>query len=161
MKHLLCSLLCLGIGLAASGCAGLTLAPVDYSWPLEIRPESDAKGLVKDDRYGLAFNIKPLMYAETGDSLKIENISLRVIRDINGYYYVTAPGFKSVYLFATGEGKLVLEKKIDIFTKEEKMTMGSPAFNQRLPNIQMVYMKDKDKITVLLSKTGILQGGQK
>ena len=67
---------------------------------------------------------------------------------------MTAPKFKNVYVFASGEGKLTLASKIMVSEKG----LTSPAFNQGAPYIHLLNGKEK---TILLSKDGIQQGGQK
>ena len=137
-----------------SGCSSLTLSPVHYQWPVESVLTVDAKGLVDETRYNMTFNVKSLLFDETADSVHVSGIELRIIRDASGYYYITAPKFKNVYVFASDEGKLKLERKILI----SEAGIASPAFNQRPPYIQLLNGKEKP---LLLSRGGIQQGGQK
>jgi hypothetical protein len=137
-----------------SGCSSLTLSPVQYQWPVESVLTVDAKGMVDEARYNMTFNVKPLLFDETADSVHVSGIELRIIRDASGYYYMTAPKFKNVYVFGSDEGKLKLERKIMI----SEAGIASPAFNQRPPYIQLLNGKEKP---LLLSKGGIQQGGQK
>lgn len=146
---------CFILSMALFGCASLTLAPVHYQWPVESVLTVDAKGMVDEARYNMTFNVKPLLFEETADSVHVSGIELRVIRDADGYYYMTAPKFKNVYVFASDEGKLKLAKKIQI---SETTGMAAPAFNQRPPHIQLLNGKEKP---MLLSKEGIQPGGQK
>ena len=153
MKRLT-ALLLLAAGILLSGCSTLTLTPVDFAWPIEIRPETDATGFLRDDRNGLAFNVKPLMFAETADSSKVDGISFRIIRDAEGYFYMVAPKFKNVYVFASGEGVLKLKTAIPV----SQTGLANPAFNQRAVFIQLVNGKDKP---VMLTKNGIQEGEKK
>jgi len=114
----------------------------------------DAKGMVDEARYNMTFNVKPLLFDETADSVHVSGIELRIIRDASGYYYITAPKFKNVYVFGSDEGKLKLERKIMI----SETGIASPAFNQRPPYVQLLNGKEKP---LLLSRGGIQQGGQK
>ncbi|MCX6137646.1 MAG: hypothetical protein NTV54_09160 [Ignavibacteriales bacterium] len=153
MKQLT-ALLLLTSGMLLAGCSTLTLTPVDYAWPIEIRPETDVHGFLRDDRTGLAFNVKPLMFAETADSSKVGGISFRIIRDAEGYYYVVAPKFKNVYVFAGAEGALKLKLAIPV----SQTGLVSPALNQRTSFIQLVNGKDKP---LILTKNGIQEGEKK
>jgi hypothetical protein len=137
-----------------SGCSSLTLSPVHFQWPVESVLTVDAKGMVDETRYNMTFNVKSLLFDETADSVHVSGIELRIIRDASGYYYITAPKFKNVYVFASDEGKLKLERKILI----SEAGIASPAFNQRPPYIQLLNGKEKP---LLLSRGGIQQGGQK
>lgn len=147
-------LFCFFLCIVATGCTTLTLAPVHYQWPVESVLAVDAKGMVEEPRYNMVFNVKPLLFEETADSIHVSGIELRIIRDINGYYFITAPKFKNVYVFASDEGRLKLERKILI----SEAGIASPAFNQRPPYIQLLNGKEKP---LLLWKDGIQPGGQK
>ena len=145
---------CFILSAIAWGCASLTLSPVDYQWPVESVLKVESNGSAEDPRYNIVFNVKPMMFDETADSVHVGGVELRLIRDTFGYYYMTAPKFKNVYVFASDEGKLKLANKILISEKG----IASPAFNQRAPHIQLLNGKEKP---VLLTKDGIQQGGQK
>ncbi len=135
------------------GCSSLMLRPADFSWPVESVLKADAKGMVQENRYQLSFSIKPLVFEETGDSSNVSGMTIRVIRDQLGYYFIAAPRFKNVYVFAAAEGGLKLEKKIMI----SESGMGSPAFNARPPHVQLLNGSEKP---LLLSKNGIQEGAK-
>ena len=139
--------------LFAGGCNPLTLKPADFGWPVESVLKVDGKGMVQENRYQLTFNVKPMLFEETGDSVNVANTTIHVIRGTLGYYYVTAPKFKNVYVFASAEGALTLETRIMISEKG----MNSPAFNARPPYVQLIHGNEK----VMLSKSGIRQGGKR
>lgn len=134
-----------------AGCSGLTLRPVDYAWPVETVLKVDGRGMIEESRYLLTFNAKLLLFAETGDSVNVAGATLRMIRDRDGFYFVTGPRFKNVYVFKSGDGSLTLESKIMISEKG----MEAPAFNQRAPHIQLLNTPDKPR---MLSKSGIEEG---
>ena len=95
----------------------------------------------------MSFNTKPLFFEEIGDSTAYLDRDIRIIRDTKGYYFVTAKNFKNVYVFEGIDGELKLDNKIGISEKG----MNNPAFNQRIPYIELV---DNGKKT-LLSNEGI------
>lgn len=136
------------------GCTSLMLKPADFSWPVESVVKVDGKGMVQENRYQLSFNVKPMLFEETGDSVNVSGTTIRMIRDQAGYYYLTAPKFRHVYVFTTGDGSLTLASKILISEKG----MESPAFNARPPFIQLLNGGDKPK---LIGKDGIREGGSK
>jgi hypothetical protein len=145
---------CSILSMIAFGCSSLTLSPVDYKWAIQSVLPVDSKGDVEEKRTFIAFNVKPLLFEETKDSVHVSGIELSIIRDMDGYYFMTAPKFKNVYVFASDEGKLKLEKKILI----SETGIASPIFEQRPPYIKLSNGKEKP---ILLSKSGIQQGGQK
>jgi len=145
---------CSVLSVIAFGCSSLTLSPVHYQWPIESVLTVDGKGNVDEARYFITFNVKPLLFEETKDSVHVSGIELRVIRDMDGYYFMTAPKFKNVYVFASDEGKLKLEKKVMV----SETGLTSPAFNQAAPYIHLLNGKEK---SITLSKDGVQQGGQK
>lgn len=146
------------IVLVLAGCGGLALRPAEFAWPFESVFKVDAKGYAAEEeqpaRYFIKFNAKPLLFEETGDSVHVADHMFRVIRDGEGYYYITGKNFKNVYVFGSSEGALTLERKIPVSEKG----LESPAFNQRPPYIQLLNGNEKSK---LLDKDGIKEGGKK
>ncbi len=112
------------------------------------------KVLVQDERYSFSLNVKELLFAETQDSVNITNVTLRMIRDVKGYYFITAAKFKNVYVFEHIEGGLKLANKILV----AQNGLDTPAFNQRAPYIQLM---NEQNPPVMLTKEGILEGGKK
>jgi hypothetical protein len=139
--------------LFVGGCTPLTLKPADFGWPVESVLKVEANGMVQENRYQLSFNVKPMLFEETGDSVAVSNVNIHVIRDPMGYYYLTAAKFKNVYVFAPSEGSLRLENKIMISEKG----MSGPAFNARPPHIQLLNGNEK----FMLTKSGIQEGEKK
>lgn len=137
-----------------AGCSPLMLKPADFSWPIESELKVNSSGMVQENRYNVSFNVKPLLYEETKDSVNISNHTIRLIRDENGFYFITAPQFKNVYVFAQADGGLSLEKAIPV----SKDGLSSPAFNQRAPYIELLNGKDKP---IMLTKDGIKEEGKK
>ena len=146
------------IMLVLTGCGGLALRPAEFAWPFESVYKVDSKGIATEEeepaRYFVKFNAKPLLFEETGDSVHVADRAFRVIRDGQGYYYVTGKDFKNVYVFSSAEGALTLQTKILVSEKG----LESPAFNQRPPHIQLLNGKDTPK---MLDKDGIKEGGKK
>lgn len=141
-----------------SACSTFMLKPANFSWPVEAVENVDNNGNVDVQRYSFSFNAKELFFKETGDSLGYENKQLRIIRNDNGFYFMTAKNFRNVYVFKDDKGALKLEKKIEIFSSNgENMKnegMINPAFNQRSPFIELVY-GNGDSVKVNLTENGI------
>jgi hypothetical protein len=76
---------------------------------------------------------------------------IRMIRDREGYYYITAKEFKNVYVFRADDGELILQNKISI----SESGIKNPAFNQRISYIELI---DGSKRKLSLTHEGI-QGG--
>ena len=132
MKQIIISSLLLLLITAA--CSVLTLQPANFAWPLESILPVDDKGKVTDDRYSLEVNTVGLFFEEFQDSLSYKGKEIRMIRDNQGFYFLTASKFKNVYVFKVDEGKLELEEKIFI----SEFGLQTPAFNQRNPYIELV-----------------------
>jgi hypothetical protein len=137
-----------------SGCSPLTLKPADFSWPIESVLKVDDKGFVDEPRYFLKFNVKGLLFAETKDSVNVSKVMLRMIRDVDGYYFITASKFKNVYVFEQAEGGLKLNNKI--FVSEHGL--NEPAFNKRPSYVDLLSEKTAP---IHLTKDGIKEGGKK
>ena len=156
MKTTLCLLFCTA-AFIIEGCAPLTLQPADFSWPIEIAAAPDSSGTIQVARYKVAFNCKPLLFEELQDSIHVTKYTLHVIRDRNGYYFITAKDFKSVYVFVQGKGALKLDKKIQVSEKG----LESPAFNQKGWFIHLINEQKENEQAILLSNDGIQEGEKK
>lgn len=121
--------------LVLQGCKqSMVISKVNYAQPIESVLTPDEDGNVKDERYGLEFNMLPLQYAETQDTTSVTTSELRYIRGKSGLFYLTAPTYQHVYLMMPREGELELEEKFLI----SETGIDKPAFNQREDFIQLV-----------------------
>ncbi|MGD1044897.1 MAG: hypothetical protein ABR936_06165 [Bacteroidota bacterium] len=140
-----------------AGCSTLLLRPADFSWPIEVTLKPDEKGNVQEARYQVSFNVKALLFEELQDSVAVTKHTLHILRDHAGYYFITAKGFKNVYVFGQGDGALKLEKKILVSEKG----LEAPALNQKTPYIHLINENKEDGVPVVLTKDGIIEGGMK
>lgn len=140
-----------------AGCSTLLLRPADFSWPVEVTLKPDGKGNVQEARYQMSFNVKALLFEELQDSVTVTKHTLHILRDQAGFYFITAKGFKNVYVFGQGDGALKLEKKILISEKG----LEAPALNQKTPFIQLINENKENEAPVALTKDGIVEGGKK
>ena len=141
MKRLL--ILFLFLILITAACSVLTLQPANFSWPLESVLSVDDNGKVAEDRYSIEVNTIGLFFEEFQDSLSYKGKEVRMIRDNQGFYFMTASNFKNVYVFKADEGTLKLEEKIFI----SEFGLQTPAFNQRNPYIELVDGTNKMNLT--------------
>lgn len=138
------------ITLFTVGCSSVILQPVDFSWPIEDVVKVDEKGFISVSRYTFSVNVKNVFQEEFADSNLALGKELRIIRDKQGYYFITGINFKNVYLFMPVESGMKLENKI-IISETEKLE--SPVFNQKSPNIELIDGSKK----FLLDKKGIVR----
>ncbi len=136
---------------ALSSCAPLTLEHVDFSWPVESVLSVSNNNTIDEGRYGLALRVGALAGEEFQDSTALRGAKLRMLRSTDGFYFVTGPKFKNVYVFAPGAGELRLDNKISVSQKG----MNDPALNQRAPYVELI---DGDAHKVLLTRDGIEEG---
>ena len=141
MKKLIIPLFLLSLITAA--CSVLTLQPANFSWPLESILPVDDNGKISEDRYSLEVNTVGMFFEEFQDSLSYKSKEVRMIRDNQGFYFLTSTNFKNVYVFKADEGKLVQENKIFI----SEFGLQTPAFNQRDPYIELVDGTNKMNLT--------------
>jgi len=141
MKKLIIPLFLLSLIIAA--CSVLTLQPANFSWPLESILPVDNNGKISEDRYSLEVNTVGMFFEEFQDSLSYKSKEVRMIRDNQGFYFLTSTNFKNVYVFKADEGKLVQENKIFI----SEFGLKTPAFNQRAPYIELVDGTNKMNLT--------------
>lgn len=125
--------------------SSLVIQNVNYAQPVESVLKPDANGMVKDMRYAVSFDVTPLLKSETAKGSETMSVQeVHVIRGHEGFYYVTAPGFKDVYIMAPGDGTLKTKKKVLV----NKDGLSNPAFNQRNPVIQLVDGSNTYSLTI-------------
>ena len=134
-----------------AGCSSFTLKPCDFAWPVESTLSVNVQGNVQSERYSFSLNVKELLFAETKDSINISKVTLRMIRNVKGFYFITASQFKNIYVFEQTEGGLKLNNKILV----AQNGLNEPAFNQRTPYIQLVNGQNP---TILLTENGVFEG---
>lgn len=156
MKTALTTLVCI-LAVQMIGCSTLVLKPVDFSWPIEAALQPDGKGNVREARYQVSFNVKALLFEELQDSTAVTKHTLHILRDHAGFYFVTAKGFKNVYVLGHGDGTLTLHRKVLVSEKG----LDAPAFNQRAPYVSLINEKKGSEPPILLTKDGIAEGGKK
>ena len=117
-----------------AACSAIILKPVNFGWPIEDVLTPDDKGMVEEKRHSISFDVTPLYQAEFGDSAKADSKEMRIIRNNEGYYFITAQGFKYVYVFNSGEGTFELENKF-LASLEG---LQNPVLNQRNTYIELI-----------------------
>lgn len=117
------------VSVAACG-PSLVIQNVDYSQPIESVLETDGDNSVHDQRYGILFNVTPILEEEGVSSVD----EIRLIRSDKGYYFLTAAGFSHVYVLEPGESELSLKEAIHL--SEEGLSQ--PALNQRGDYIEVI-----------------------
>ena len=148
------SLVCVAaLALALPNCASMTIKPVDFSWSYESVLTADSAGIVSGEPKTIAFDAGSIFRAEDEARGTAANKTVRIIRDKDGYYFVTAAGFRHVYIYDSARGKLTLEKKVLI--AEEGME--KPFFNRRDQGIEL----GANGQAYLLTRKGIVSGGTK
>ncbi len=133
------------------GCSSIKLEPVDFSWPIENVLEIRSDFNVASMRYAITLNLRDLFEKEEmikDNSPVVKKV--RIIRNRDGYYFITANKFKHVYVFKPEEKSLVLVNTITINEKG----MNNPAFNQRDDYIELVTNGGKKKFKI--TQNGII-----
>jgi hypothetical protein len=115
-------------------CSSLSLQQVDYAWPVESEIKVSPQNVVEENRYAISFRVPQLAAEEFGDSTALKGKKVRMLRSVEGYYFVTAPTFKNVYVFSPGPSELVLKSKIEV----SKTGLSAPALNQRPPYVELL-----------------------
>ncbi len=126
----------------------LVVKDVNYTQRIESVLTPNQNGEVQDIRYGISYSILPFQFEEFQDTSSVMVSEIRMIRNQQGYYFITADGFKHVYVMAPGKNELKLKKKI--LVSEDGLL--SPAFNWREPSVQLLSTNQE---SVLLNEKGI------
>jgi hypothetical protein len=136
--------------LGLESCAGFKLENVDFGWPVESVVSVNSNNRIEEVRYGVAASVAPIASAEFQDSTALRGAKLRLLRSSEGYYFVTGPKFKNVYVFAPGPSTLSLYTSIPVF----EAGLRDPALNQRPPYVEVV---DGPNFRKLLSSNDIVE----
>ncbi len=143
----LLSILCMVLLLS---CSSLTLENVDYGWPVESVTTVSPENMVTEGRYALSFDIAPVAQEEFQDSTALRGSQIRILRDQEGYYFLTGPKFKHVYVLKPGRHELKKENIIDI----SQAGLQNPALNLRPPYVELL---DGQSFRRILSRDGIVE----
>lgn len=115
-------------------CSTVTLENANFGWPVEAVLTVNSMNMIEEGRYAFVVNVAPLATAEFQDSTALRGKALRIIRNAQGYYFVTGPRFKNVYVFRAGEGSFEGVTSIRV----SETGLNQPAFNQRHPFIELL-----------------------
>ncbi len=130
-----------------AACSTLKLQQADFAWPVESVLSVDDDGIVTEDRYSISFDTRGLFFEEFQDSSVFKGKEIRIIRDVNGFYFITAEKFKNIYVFKMDNGAMASVNKINI----SETGVTNPALNQRSPDIELI----DDSKSIYLTNTGI------
>lgn len=129
------TVLTIAAAVALTGCKqSMVINEVDYSQSIESVLTPGEDGMVEDIQHGIRFNIMPLQYEETGDTSSVTTEEVRFIRGHEGYYYITAPNYKHIYVMEPEEGVLTLKSQLAV----TENGLAEPALNQRASYIQLI-----------------------
>lgn len=131
-------------------CSSLTLENVDYGWPVESVTTVSPENMVAEGRYALSFNIAPVAQEEFQDTTALRGSQVRILRDHEGFYYLTGPRFKHVYVFKPGRQELNKESIIEV----SQTGLQNPALNLRPPYVELL---DGQGFRRILSRGGIIE----
>lgn len=141
------------VSFAFSSCASLSLQWVDYSWPVESVLKVSQHNTIDEGRYAITIRVTYLALEEFEDSTALIGTSVRLIRSEEGYYFVTGPRFKNVYVFTPGASELNLKSRIHV----SDAGLKSPALNQRTPYIELL---DGKTMKQLLTSDNVVEEKQ-
>jgi hypothetical protein len=125
----------------------LAITNVNFAHPFEMILQVNESGNVADVRSGLTFNVSELLKKENKSQSDFIGKNLHVIRNNQGYYFITAAGFKNVYIMEIKESALQSIKIVKVSDEG----LNQPAFNQRNPYIQLI----DGNMSLNLNKAGI------
>ena len=131
-------------------CSSLTLERVDFGWPVESVVTVSSSNTIEDVRYSVSARITGLAQEEFQDSTALHGAKLRLLRSSEGYYFLTGPRFKHVYVFSPGPSTLVLSRAIQV----SEAGLKNPALNQRPPYVELL---DGDAFRTLLTSDDIVE----
>ncbi|MEX0723962.1 MAG: hypothetical protein WD053_08795 [Gracilimonas sp.] len=138
----------------ATACNKFVVEDVNYAQEIESVLVPDENGDVHDVRYGITFNVEPFKKQEFSEDEPVDINEVRLIRNAQGYYFITANHFKNVYVMEPGKSELKLKKKIKV--SEERL--NAPAFNLRESTVQLIKTDSNEILT--LNENGIQENNE-
>jgi hypothetical protein len=150
VQHSRLGVILVGLTFLLPACASLTLEQVDYAWPVESVLTVQENNTVSEGRHALTFNVAPLAQKEFQDPNALKGKQIRILRNTEGYYFITAPEFKHVYVMAPHAGELTLHSRLEV----SQQGLRKPALNQRMPYVELL---DGTSVRLLLTGDDILQ----
>ena len=136
--------------LLMASCASLTLDRVDFGWPVESVLAVSSSNMIEDVRNGVKAGVGGLALAEFQDSTALRGAKLRLLRSAEGYYFITGPRFKNVYVFSPGASALTIYSAIPV----TESGLRDPALNQRPPYVELL---DGDSFRRLLTSNDVVE----
>jgi hypothetical protein len=113
---------------------GMTVENVHYAWPVEsVLPVGD-DNIVQDGRHSLQFSVAAIAEEEFENVGALRGKEIRLLRSVEGYYFLTAKRFKHVYVLKPAPSELRLESRIAVAPNG----LQDPAFNQRPPYVELL-----------------------
>lgn len=129
----------------------LVIENVNYAQYVESVLIPDETGFIEDYRNNIRFSIEPIVEEEFGENSEEYIQEVRLIRNRDGFYFITADGFKNVYVFEPKKGVLKLKETIKI----DEGGLVSPIFNWRAPYVELLTVNKE--IHVYLSEKGEIE----
>ena len=123
---------------------------VNYAQYVESVLIPDENGIISDYRNSLSFSVASISDLEFGEDHNETISEIRLIRNRNGYYFLTADQFKNVYVFEPKKGELKLKETIEI----SELGLQSPVFNWRDPYVEIIANNREE--THYLNEKGII-----
>jgi hypothetical protein len=149
MRSVLGALACGAASVVFLAC-GTTIDGVRYAWPVESVLAVGNNSIVDDGRHALTFSVAAIAEKEFADSTSLRGKEIRLLRDNEGFYFLTGKKFKNVYVLKSGAGTLCVKSQIEVAPRG----LEDPALNQRLPYIELL----DGKMIVRLTKDDIVEG---
>jgi hypothetical protein len=112
----------------------LKIEGVEFAWPVESELTVDASNRVHEKLHAVSFSVAPVALDEFKDSTALAGAKIRLLRNAEGYYFLTGARFKNVYVLTPGEGTLTLKTRIAV----SETGLSNPALNQRPPYVQLL-----------------------
>ncbi len=142
MRSVIVSLACTAASVVFFAC-GTTIDGVRYAWPVESVLTVGNDNIVEDGRHALKFSVAAIAEKEFADSTSLRGKEIRLLRNNEGFYFLTGKKFKNVYVLSSGTATLHVKSQIGVAPKG----LDDPALNQRLPYVELLDGKTIIKLT--------------
>jgi hypothetical protein len=131
-------------------CSSFKIENVTYGWAAEYIAAPEDNGNFIVPKHSMNFNLTKI-FQEEKITDPPSKFNVHIIRDDEGYYYITADKFVYVWVFETREKILKLYEKLNL---QENKPLNDPKFNEQKPYIKLF---TKDSKEFILNKDGVVK----
>jgi hypothetical protein len=133
-----------------SSCSSFKIENVTYGWSAEYIASPDDNGNFTVPKHSMVLNLTKV-FQEEKITDPPSKFNIHIIRDDEGYYFITSDKFIFVWVFESREKSLKLYDKLNLL---DNKPLNDPKFNEQKPNVKL-FMRDAKEF--IINKDGVVK----